>query len=196
MLAEGLDGGRADDRSERSKGHAMSRIIRDRIKRQLDEAEGYLMLSLPRRALEILERRADWATMQFEASFLTGEALRSLDRHREALKPLEVAAALRPADIGVAIALGWCYKRTHRLAQAIDALKRAERYNPEEPLLHYNLACYWSLAGNASKALDELAVALDIDPDLRHLIADESDFDTLRGNPAFERLTVGPSPLA
>jgi tetratricopeptide (TPR) repeat protein len=174
----------------------MSRIIRDRIKRQLDEAEGYLMIDLPKRALEILERRADWATMQFEASFLTGEALRSLERYREALKPLEVAAALRPADTGVAIALGWCYKRTHRLAQAIDALERAERHNPDVPLLHYNLACYWSLASNASKALDELAVALDLDPQLRTLIADEHDFDQLRGNAEFERLTVGPSPLA
>jgi tetratricopeptide (TPR) repeat protein len=174
----------------------MSRIIRDRIKRQLDEAEGYLMLDLPRQALEILERRADWATMQFEASFLTGEALRSLERYREALKPLEVAAALRPGEIGVAIALGWCYKRTHRLAQAIDALERAEQHNPHEPLLHYNLACYWSLAGNPSKALDELALALDLDPELRSLIARESDFDQLRGNPEFERLTVGPAPLA
>jgi tetratricopeptide (TPR) repeat protein len=175
----------------------MSRIIRDRIKRQLDEAEGYLMLDMPRRTLAILERRADWATMQFEASFLMGEALRSLERYREALKPLEVAAALRPAEIGVAIALGWCYKRTHRLAQAIDALERACRHNPDAPgLLHYNLACYWSLAANAAKALDELALALDLEPDLRTLIADESDFDQLRGNPEFERLTVGPSPLA
>src|SRR4051812_8979416 len=175
----------------------MARIPRDRIKRQLDEAEGYLMLTLPRRALEILERRSDWATMQFEASFLTGEALRSLERYREALKPLEVAAALRPAETGVAIALGWCYKRTHRLAQAIDALERAGRHNPSPPReLHYNLACYWSLAGNAGKALDELAVALDIEPNLRNQIADETDFDQLRGNPEFERLTVGPAPLA
>lgn len=174
----------------------MSRIIRDRIKRQLDEAEGYLMLNLPERALEILERRANWATMQFEASFLKGEALRSLKRYREALKPLEVAAALRPGDREVAIALGWCYKRTHRLAQAIDALERAGREHPEDALLHYNLACYWSLAGNASKALDELAVALDQEPRLRSLIADEADFDQLRGNPEFERLTLGPAPLA
>lgn len=174
----------------------MSRIIRDRIKRQLDEAEGYLMLNLPGRTLEILGRRADWATMQFEASFLAGEALRSLERYREALKPLEVAAGLKPNDIGVAIALGWCYKRTHRLAQAIDALERAERLNPEAPLLHYNLACYWSLAGNASKALDELSVALDLEPELRSLIAEETDFDQLRGNPEFERLTLGSAPLA
>lgn len=174
----------------------MGRIFRDRIKRQLDEAEGYLMLDLPGLALEILEKRTDWATMQFEASFLTGEALRSLERYRDALKPLEVAARLRPADAGVAIALGWCYKRTHRLAQAIDALEHAARENPEEPLLHYNLACYWSLAGNVVKALDELAVSLELAPSLRSLIADETDFDKLRGNPAFERLTVGPAPLA
>ncbi len=174
----------------------MSRIIRDRIKRQLDEAEGFLMLNLPERALAILERRSDWATMQFEASLLGGEALRSLGRYREALKPLEVAAKLRPGDVAVAIALGWCYKRTHRLAQAIDALERAARHHPDHGLLHYNLACYWSLAGNTTKALDELAVALELDSDLRALIPDESDFDPLRGNPDFERLTVGPAPLA
>ena len=168
----------------------------DRIKRQLGEAEGYLLLNLPARALEILEGRTDWATMQFEASLLTGEALRVLGRHRDALQPLEVAASLRPGDVGVAIALGWCYKRTHRLAQAIDALYRALRHHPDEALLHYNLACYWSLAGNASRSLEELAVAFDLDPDLRARIASEPDFDPLRGNPEFERLTVGPAPLA
>jgi tetratricopeptide (TPR) repeat protein len=168
----------------------------DRIKRQLGEAEGYLLLNLPTRALEILEGRTDWATMQFEASLLTGEALRVLGRHRDALKPLEVAASLRPGDVGVAIALGWCYKRTHRLAQAIDALDRALRHNPEEALLHYNLACYWSLAGNAARSLDELAAAFDLDPELRTRIADEPDFDALRGNPEFERLTLGSAPLA
>ncbi len=169
----------------------------DRIKRQLGEAEGYLMLNLPSKALEILEGRADWATMQFEAAFLTGEALRTVGRHRDALKPLEVAAGLRPGDIRVAIALGWCYKRTHRLAQAIDALGRAVAHNPEEALLHFNLSCYWCLAGNPTKALDELAAALDLDPDLRSRIPTEPDFDSIRTDPAFERLTtVGPSPLA
>ena len=106
---------------------AMSRISRDQIRKQLDEAEGYLMLDLPRRSLQILDSRPDWSTMQFEASFLKGEALRSLNRYREALKPLEIAASLRPSDTRVALALGWCYKRTNRLAQAIDSLDRALR---------------------------------------------------------------------
>jgi tetratricopeptide (TPR) repeat protein len=173
----------------------MSRIIRDRIRKKLHEAEGYLMLGLPRHALAILESRSEWSTMQFEACFLKGEALRTLERYREALNPLEVAAGLRPSDTAVALALGWCYKRTNRLAQAIDALDRARRHDPENPLLHYNLACYWSLAGNTSKALDELSFALELDPELRGLIADEPDFDHLRGNPKFDRLSMGPARL-
>ena len=171
----------------------MSQSI-DQIKRHLAAAEGYLTLNLPNRALEILESRADWATMQFEASFLAGETLRVLGRYRDALKPLEVAASLRHGDIGVAIALGWCYKRTHRLAQAIDSLARALRDNPAESLLHYNLACYWSLANNPTKALQSLSAAIQIDPDIRNRIADEPDFDPIRGNPDLARL-LGPAGL-
>lgn len=174
----------------------MAQIIRDRIVRQLDEAEGYLLLDLPARALAILESRADWATMQFEASFLTGEALRALDRYREALRPLETAARLRPDHIGVAIALGWCYKRTHRLAQAIDALEVAVRAHPDESLLHYNLACYWSLAANPARALKELAAALALEPGLRGRIGAESDFDPIRDHPEFQKLVGGHAPQA
>ena len=68
--------------------------------------------------------------MQFEASLLKGEALRSLNRYRDALRPLEIAAALRPGDSGSRSILGWCYKRTNRLAQAIDSLERALREHP------------------------------------------------------------------
>ena len=112
----------------------MTRINDDQIRKQLDEAEGYLMLDLPERSLKILESRPDWLGMQFEASFLKGEALRTLKHYREALRPLEVAAGLRPSDTRVALALGWCYKRTNRLAQAIDSLERALREHPEYAL--------------------------------------------------------------
>lgn len=163
-----------------------------RIHRMLDEAEGYLMLELPEHALRILESRDEWPRMAFEASFLKGEALRCLERHREALAELEIAAAMRPEDVGVALAQGWCYKRTNRLAEAVDALERAAKHDPNNALIHYNLACYWSLAENPARAVAELTTALSLDPELRRLIADESDFDPLRGGPAFERLARGP----
>jgi len=62
-------------------------------------------------------------------------------------------------------------------------------------LLHYNLACYWSLVGNHGKALSELRAALDLQPDLRNLLADEQDFHVLRGTPEFERLAMGSTHL-
>ncbi len=97
---------------------------------------------------------------------------------------------------GWRLALGWCYKRTNRLAQAIDSLERALREHADEALLHYNLACYWSLAGNTARRRSRaLGRALELDPDLRTLVADEPDFNQLRGNPEFERLVLGREPL-
>lgn len=170
----------------------MAGLMLDPIVRRLREAEGFLELGMPSHALEILQSRPDWATMQFEASYLTGEALRELGRYREALDSLEVAAKLRPNHLLVAIAQGWCYKRTHRLAQAIDALTRARQAHPDEPLLSYNLACYWSLAGDRDRCLRDLATALKAEPSLRSLIAEETDFDSVRDDPAFRRLAEPP----
>ena len=102
----------------------MSRSIGDRILKKLREAEGYLDLDLPRHTLRILESGTEWPGLQFEACLIKGEALRRLNRFREAIGPLETAASLRPSDSGVALALGWCYKRTkppctgHRLARS------------------------------------------------------------------------------
>jgi Flp pilus assembly protein TadD len=174
----------------------MTRGASDLVRGKLHEAEGYLELDLPSHALRILESRNEWPGFQFEACLIKGEALRRLDRHRDATVPLEIAASLRPSDSRVALALGWCYKRTNRLAQAIDALERARRHHPDNALLIYNIACYWSLAGDVSRAIDELARALKIEPDLQTLAVDEQDFQRLRGNPEFERLVVGKAPQA
>ena len=164
------------------------KAFHDQINRHLNEAEGYLMLNMPQRALEILERRTDWATMQFEASLIAGEALRGLERYGEAAKSLEVAAGLRPNEVQVAVSLAWCYKRTHRLAQAIATLEVARAHHPQEALLYYNLACYWCIAGSRVKALHSLSQGLEIMPKLVSLIPDESDFDSLRDDPEFHRL--------
>lgn len=166
----------------------MSQVKLNRILNKLSEAEGYLMLEMPQRALEILNAQDDWATMKFEACLLQGEAWRMMERYREALIPLEAAAALKPADVNVAISLGWCYKRTNQLAQAIDALMRAVREHPGLALLHYNLACYWSLAGDVNKATNFLSLATKIDPQFCELMAKETDFNPIRHEPIFERL--------
>jgi tetratricopeptide (TPR) repeat protein len=162
-------------------------VTRNRIilGRAIEEAEGYFELGMLEHALRALQRRGALVHGDGRGCYLLGEALRELSRYEEALLPLERSADLFPDDIRVWLALGWCYKRTGQLAKAIDALERAVKVDPSEGVLHYNLACYWSLARNRHLALRCLQRALEIDGNFRDMIADEADFNSLRDDPAF-----------
>ena len=93
------------------------------------------------------------------ALYLQGESLRALGRFREALEPLTKRAARdSPNNVHVWLALGWCHKRSGRLDLAIESLEEALAAEPNDALVHYNLACYWSLANNQAPGL-ELSVA-------------------------------------
>jgi hypothetical protein len=59
----------------------------------------------------------------------------------------------------------------------------AER--PEDPRTLYDLACFESLAGHREDALEHLRQAVDRDPSALELARDDSDLDSIRGDPAF-----------
>ncbi len=42
--------------------------------------------------------------------------------------------------------------------------------------------------------MEELRMALELEPDLRNRLADEPDFLMLRGNPEFDQLLIGSAP--
>lgn len=163
-------------------------VTNDLTWRRLAEAEGYLTLGMPAKALAIMNARANWASMPYEANLLAGLAYRELNEYATAIIHLERAAKFKPAEPDLALALGWCYKRTNRLAQAIDSLTRAVLSNPKEPILHYNLACYWSLAGNVSNAVEHLQAALRLNGDIVNMVPGEPDFDPIRTDPVFQAL--------
>lgn len=167
----------------------MSAGNRVRIQRTLREVEGYLELGMPQNALALLVRLNDPGTFRGQKLYLTGEALRSLNRHVDAILALEEAADLLPSNIHVWLALAWCRKRTGRLDLAIGALERAEEVSPEEAIVHYNLACYWSLAGKKQRSLAYLSRAISLDSNYRDLLIDEPDFDPIRSDPEFRALT-------
>ena len=178
------------------------RIIRQQAIR---EAEGYLDLSmglteqlslafelqvqLAERALEALQRAGRSSGKQSHVLYLTGQAYRVMKQYHEAVPSLKAAAELDPDNIFTWLALGWCHKRTNRLDLAIESLERALVAESQEAILHYNLACYWSLAGNAQLAIQYLAQSLTIDPSYRDLVGMESDFDPIRDTPEFQSVT-------
>jgi len=178
---------------------------RIRRKQILREAEGYLELAtifvdrwplpeslrdkLAQRALDALARVDSAGGSRPLISFLRGQSLRIMERHREAIESLERSAELDPENVHTWLALGWCYKRTGRLDLAIQSLEEALSVEQEHAVIYYNLACYWSLANNAKLAIAYLARALDLKPSYRDLVAGEPDFDPIRDDPGFRELT-------
>jgi len=165
---------------------AYDRIRLQQIERQ---AEGYLELGMAQDALDALARRGAGAPRSARGHYLEGEALRALERYEDALAPLEKAARLAPGEVRTWLALAWCHKRTARLDAAIKDMERALELAPEEALLHYNLACYLSLAGRKRPALTHLARAFALDASYRELTGSEPDFDPIRSDPQFRALT-------
>jgi Flp pilus assembly protein TadD len=163
-------------------------LLKERLQRTRREAEGYLELGVPEQALRSLQRQGKMVHADPRGCYLLGESLRELDRYREAIFPLRRSLELIPDDIHVWMALGWCYKRVGELTKAIDALEHAVSIEPGEAVLHYNLACYWSLARDRRHALRSLAKALSIDGNFRDFVDDEPDFDPLRNDPLFINL--------
>lgn len=183
----------------------MSEHTRTRRKQLLREAEGYLDLitvfadqwslsaerrdCLARRAIETLSRLDPNGGERAHALYLTGQAYRIMERFSDAIMPLKESSDLDAENIHVWLALGWCYKRTGRLDMAIQALEEALAAGPEEAIIRYNLACYWSLAENVKKAVTYLSQAFELDPNYRDLVAAESDFNPIRKHPHFQALT-------
>ena len=183
----------------------MSRYSRNRRQQLLREAEGYLDLatvltgnydleehvrnSLAQRALTQIKTARELGGDSFEAMYLEGEALRTMQRWPEAVQSLERARDENNANIHIHLALAWCHKRSGNLDLAIEALEEALTVDPTEAILYYNLACYWSLAGNVQLACSFLSEAFDLEPDYRDMVGGEEDFDPIRNHPAFVNLT-------
>ena len=75
--------------------------------------------------------------------------------------------------------LGDDYTRRGRVVEGLQVDERLAQLRPEDPLVHYNLACSYSMTGQFEQAVDSLERALNLgyrdfkwlarDPDLENL---------------------------
>jgi hypothetical protein len=77
-----------------------------------------------------------------------------------------------------------------RYAEAADGGREAVKAHPEYAGLLYNLACCESLAGRPADAIEHLRLAVDRSERYRSFAVDDSDFDPIRDEPAFQALVA------
>jgi len=70
---------------------------------------------------------------------------------------------------------------------AYDFASQGLADHPDNASLHFNLACYASMAGDREAALEHLGRAIELDPQVREWAATDTDLDPIRDDPRFPR---------
>jgi len=96
----------------------------------------------------------------------------------EAIGLIEKAAALRPADGGIADSLGWSQYRQGQYAQAVATLEKAAELEPADPTVNEHLGdAYWRTGRRIEARFRwQAAMALDPSPSQRASLAARLDY--------------------
>jgi hypothetical protein len=74
-----------------------------------------------------------------------------------------------------------------RYADALEAVRAGLRHNPDHPGLHYNYACFATLAGDTSdETFGHLRRSVELLPRFREQARRDDDFAAVRDDPRFE----------
>jgi tetratricopeptide (TPR) repeat protein len=98
-------------------------------------------------------------------------------------------AAYEPSGWEVWMPLNELYQ-AGEYEQVIERGREMIEAHPEYALPFYNLACAESLAGHKDDAIEHLRRAIERQEPLRLMAAEDSDFDAVRDEPAFQELVA------
>ena len=74
--------------------------------------------------------------------------------------------------------------------KAVAKQLRAVEQVPDNLIVLYNLACFEARAGKTDDAIEHLKAAADRDREILELARDDTDLDSLRGDPRFKELVA------
>jgi tetratricopeptide (TPR) repeat protein len=86
---------------------------------------------------------------------------------------------LEPGNIQWAVSLAYATRRAVSIQAAGDILLAAKANFPKEPIIPFNLACYYCQLGELDTAKDYLREAFGIDPKWRMAALEDRDLDPL-----------------
>ena len=147
------------------------------------------------RALELYEKASEVNPEDYQSPLLSAQIYETLERHgkaeatrRRGVRTVEERLRLNPGDVR-ALYMG---------ANGLMALGETEKglewaslalvMDPNEPMVLYNVACIYSVAGKTDEALDCLERAAETGLSQREWYENDRDLDPLRGHERFKAL--------
>lgn len=92
----------------------------------------------------------------------------------------------RPNFVEALISLGDAYNRKGFYRESLEVDRKLAKLRPDNPTIHYNLACSLSLLGEYKQALKELKKAVLLGYDDFAYLLEDSDLKDLRKTPEFK----------
>ncbi|MFC1624528.1 tetratricopeptide repeat protein [Candidatus Omnitrophota bacterium] len=94
----------------------------------------------------------------------------------------------KPDYIEALVALGDDYTKKGRYEEGLKIDERLVRLKPDDPLVHYNLACSYSLVKRADESFKTIIKAIDLGyRDFRYMESDP-DLEFIRKDPRYKEL--------
>ena len=82
-------------------------------------------------------------------------------------------------------AIGLIYYKQKRYSKALGLFSKATSINPMDATAFYNKACMNSILGSKKRALDDLAIAFELDPSLKETAINDSDLKDIKNSRIF-----------
>jgi tetratricopeptide (TPR) repeat protein len=93
-----------------------------------------------------------------------------------------------PLNLEVLAELAHVLTRLGRIEEGLEVDRRLVQLAPEDPTIHYNLACSLALLGEEDQALEALASSIELGYDDADQLAEDEDLASLREDVRFHEL--------
>ena len=149
------------------------------LEQLVQPAIGYLQLGMIEEANEEiealpLEAKTERVVLELQVDIFSG--ISSWPRMRKAA---ELLAHGWPDGCQNWISLAYATRRCRSITEAEEILLKAVELHPNEPMIHFNLACYAAQTGELTAARERLAQAEMLHPEARIMASKDPDLEPL-----------------